>query len=296
MLGGLVALCARAAGPCQPVSGERIEARDLARQLPEFAALEPGMLIGYAPLAGARRVLTVQQLENLARKAGVAVRELQPVCFERAVVFLNREQLERLLASQLPGVEVRVVDFPKGPVPEGELEFPLAGLRRPVKAGPETVVLWRGRVRYGEHRTYPVWVKVQLAQQVNQLVARRALAAGEVLGPADIEPRTVVAFPELHARRNIRLEQVIGRRLRKAVRAGEVIDASAVEIPPEVEAGSTVEVTVTSGLARIRFETKAETGGAAGDWIWVRNPQGGRRFQVRVCGPGKAELVLGGES
>ena len=60
------------------------------------------------------------------------------------------------------------------------------------------------------------------------------------------------------------------------------------EAPPrEVERGDVVAVEVRSGLALLKFDGAAESGGKAGDVVSVRNPANGARFRARVMAKGK---------
>lgn len=289
-------LAEQASEPCYPLEEDRIYGRHLAAVLPLFGALPSDASLGYTPLPGVQRVFTVAQLEQLARRYGLQPVGLRPVCFERAAERLRIEEIRRAMEMALPGVEIDLVDYLRAPVPRGQLEFPLSGLVRPREADPQTVVLWKGLVRYGEHRTFPVWARVRLAVTGQAVVAARALEAGRMIQPGDVELRTMRRFPSLGKPELEDLQTVFGAKLRRAVAAGQVIQAEDLDLVQSIRAGSTVRVSVISGGAEIRFEAQAETAGRVGDRIWVRNPMNGRRFQARVVGPGSVELVVGGDS
>jgi hypothetical protein len=57
--------------------------------------------------------------------------------------------------------------------------------------------------------------------------------------------------------------------------------------PLEVERGDAVEVEVRSGAALLRFDALAESGGRAGDLVFLRNPESRARFSARVVARGK---------
>jgi hypothetical protein len=73
---------------CQMVDGDHIRAGDVAAVAPAFAALDPAVEIGLAPLPGIKRVLRSGDLLQLARDHGI---EFTPypaplpaeICFER---------------------------------------------------------------------------------------------------------------------------------------------------------------------------------------------------------------------
>jgi hypothetical protein len=73
---------------CQTVDGDHIRAGDVAAMAPAFAALDPTVEIGLAPLPGIRRVLRSGDLLQLARDHGIALDPSQAplpaeICFER---------------------------------------------------------------------------------------------------------------------------------------------------------------------------------------------------------------------
>ncbi len=55
----------------------------------------------------------------------------------------------------------------------------------------------------------------------------------------------------------------------------------------DVRQGDIVEVDVHSGLAHLKFEARAESSGAIGETIAVRNPTSTKRFQARIAAKGK---------
>jgi hypothetical protein len=62
-----------------------------------------------------------------------------------------------------------------------------------------------------------------------------------------------------------------------------------VPFPPRngVARGERVVVEVTSGAARLAFETTAESAGGVGNFVLVRNPANGRLFPAKVAAKGK---------
>jgi len=56
---------------------------------------------------------------------------------------------------------------------------------------------------------------------------------------------------------------------------------------PDVRRGDTVAVEVRSGGARLKFASRAESGGRAGESVMVRNPVNGRIFRAVVEEKGK---------
>jgi hypothetical protein len=75
-------------GACISVETDRILAKDLASANQAFAAVDPGIEIGFSPLPGVTRVMRASELAALARKLGIAASPdsavaVESVCFVR---------------------------------------------------------------------------------------------------------------------------------------------------------------------------------------------------------------------
>lgn len=123
----------------------------------------------------------------------------------------------------------------------------------------------------------PVWFDVHA--QAARWVLRRDLPAGHVLQAEDLERRDVDV-----AGVSASPEDPTGQRLRRAVRAGSVLPASAVEDLPWVSRQDEVTVEVRSGSVIVESRGIALADGRAGDWVAVRIP-GAELLRGRVIGP-----------
>ncbi len=120
--------------------------------------------------------------------------------------------------------------------------------------------------------------------------ATRDLARGETIVAADaVATRERVSLVTLQ--RLPVLSDVIGARVLRPVRAGDAIVATAIDLPPLVRSGSTVEAHARFGrVDAVAILTAVQTG-ALGEVIQVVNPRGGRRLRARVSGPGSVEVM-----
>ncbi len=285
----LLALSIRAWGEgCITVDDDRIHAADLARARPAFEALDPVLVVGYTPLPGLERVFSADQLDGILARHGVAGPAGGRLCVERKTIVPTQESFVAALQSAL-GADVRMelIDFSRKPVPPGEITFARDDLRIPSSATPETPVLWRGEVVYGDRRSTPIWARVRISKQATQVVATRDLRAGEALGAADLAVETADVFPGSEPALD-RTEDATGAILRRSLQAGDPVYASLLRLPNDVDRGQVVSVEVASGGARLRFDGRAETAGRRGDRILVENPTTGKRFSATVTGPGQA--------
>jgi hypothetical protein len=157
---------------CVAVDGERILLADLARAVPAFSDAPPGEAIGLAPSPGVRRILGRVEIERLGGRFGVTVPDGAGACFERAVAPLEEARVTQALARVFasPGAWT-LADFCRYPVPRGEIEF-----TAPQASRSSAAVLVRGRIRYGENRSFPIWARIKIAHP-----------------PREVEPGDVVA-------------------------------------------------------------------------------------------------------
>src|SRR4051812_36225942 len=113
---------------CLPVEGDRILMRDLAAGVPAFASSDPTESIGFAPAPGAQRRFSAGELRRLAARIGVDA-AIEPVCFERRLSELTREQALAAIRDSLPaGAEFELIEFSNSRIPKGAIEFPSAGV------------------------------------------------------------------------------------------------------------------------------------------------------------------------
>jgi flagella basal body P-ring formation protein FlgA len=275
-------------GGCVAVEGDRIRAADLARAVPAFAAAPPEAELGYAPAPGARRYVRPREVARWAVRLGIPLSDSAPLCVERRMEALDgsrvRAAMEQALGAQ---VRIEVVEWSRRPVPAGTLEFPLSGLARPPRSDPAAPVLWKGWVRYGSGRRYPVWARVRVGVKGVRVIAAAPLKPGQLIRDDAVRLENYEGFPDARAWFSS-TEEVSGRMLRQAVPAGAPLRRDAVEDPPDVARGATVRVEAASGMARVVLEGRAESAGRLGQVVRVRNPSTGKTFRARVEGPGRA--------
>lgn len=289
--------------PCLAVSGDEIHNGDLARFVPAFAALDPEGRVGFAPVPGARRILSPGEIANLARRSGLALSSPPPpACFERPTQILSRTQIEDALHQALahkPGeagapVDVEVVDYSRYPVPIGSIEFPRSGLSYPVRGDASVAVEWLGRLHYGHGQVATIWARVKLKTVRQVLVAAGALSAGAPIEPDQVrlEPRAVFPFPETEA---LDPEQAAGRIPRRSIAQGEIVNPAYLTEAPAVRRGDEVAVRFQDGSLLLRFPATAGATGQIGDAIVVENEASHVRLRGVVEGRGQV-LVKVAES
>lgn len=278
-----------AAAACMAVEGEMIRLADFARALPAFAAAETDAPVGFSPAFGAQRMFAGAEVQRLAARYRIELPGAGTVCFVRPSHRLDEPRVKAALLKVLAesGAELELLDFARYDVPEGELEFNRMGLQR-TGAGNRTR-LWRGRVVYGNRRSFPIWAHVRLALRREGLVATEAIPTGRPIAPGDVKVETLDLDP-FEPWPASRPEDVIGRVARRGINAGKPILLSSLGATPLVKRGQDVEVTVRSGAMQLKFLGKAQKTAQKGELITVRNPSSGRVFPAKVAGKGQVAV------
>src|SRR5205085_2472986 len=204
------------------------------------------------------------------------------VCFERKLTPLTKEQVMTALRASLPqAAELELLEFSHVRIPEGTLEFSRSGLPPARQDSAREPVIWRGSVKYAAAQSMPVWAKARVWISRRSVVAVQDLQAGKRIGAEQIRMGNIDSGPYSQGEA-LGTEQAVGLALRRAVRAGQPITRSALEMPLLVERGETVGLEVRVGGAFLKSRVRAEGSGRAGDTISVRNIESGKSFQARI--------------
>jgi flagella basal body P-ring formation protein FlgA len=281
-------------GACLPVGGERILGSDLALADARFAALPATQIIGYAPAPGMKRIFAAAELGRIARANGMAMENPAELCFEIPMRRISIEEAAEAMRRSLPpGAELTIVELSKPEMPVGELEFPLNGLDPAGRLDPaadQGVQLWRGSVKYAATKKLQVWARVNVAQRLTAVVATRDLMENVPINASALRMEKWTG-PIQHSQVALRMEEVLGRAPRRAVKAGSPIPLDLLDNAGIVRRGDAVRVEVRSGPARLVFDAIAEKQAKNGDTIELRNPSNGRIFRARMEGS-KAVIVI----
>lgn len=122
------------------------------------------------------------------------------------------------------------------------------------------------------------------------VVAKSHLGRGAQLNPSFLQLKEVKTTG-LNNDYFTRLEELTGKRLKSALRAGRVISSKNLEQALAVNKGDLVSL--SSGGNRIRVEISAEAlnSGSVGQQIRVKNLQTGKQIKALVVGPGAATAL-----
>ena len=135
---------------------------------------------------------------------------------------------------------------------------------------------------------WSIYVPVELRIYRNVVVAARALQRGDSLTADDlkIEARDVLApgSPAL-----TRLDDAIGKNLRRPLAENTVLTASVVEFPILIRRGDRISISSHNGGIAVRANAEALDNGRYGERIRARNLQAEKVIEVTVTGPGEGE-------
>jgi flagella basal body P-ring formation protein FlgA len=265
----------------------QILARDLAPAWPALLTLAPDTPLAPAPMPGVARVFRPLELRQLAARWHVSQVPGTPLCVARPVKTLDAQRLLDAMRRSWPAAAIEILDFSRQPAPEGPLEFPRSALRREAGAA-----LWNGWIAYAENRRFHVWARVRITESVPRVVAAAELQPGRPVTAAQVIAVTRQEFPaeEPYARS---LAEVIGLWPRRPIPAGAALRTDQLTEPKIVLMGESVEVEVRNGGAFVKLEGTAESAGAVGEMVSVRNPSSRQLIRARVLGPGKATVDSG---
>jgi len=281
------------ASPCLPVLGDTIRAHDLVEAVPAFAALPAELPLGYAPVPGATRILRAQDLEEVASRQGVLLKQEDDICVSWRLRLPSEEEFRQAMAAalNLPGVSIEIVETSRFPAPPGDLTFALSALKPPPQGDPDRPVLWKGYVDYGERRRFAVWARVRIKADTMRVAAAKPVKAGVPIEREQVELRACRCFPFGDEAAKT-LEEVVGHVSRHPFQAGDLIPVRSLDRPVDVDRGDLVKVEVHNGAAVIQAEGRAEARGRRGETILVRNETTGKKFRAKVAGPNQVVLWL----
>ncbi len=270
---------------CVAIDGDRILAGQLAESIPWFAAFPPDTLAGYTPQPGVRRYIGGSTLQRLAAQFGVPDDAAGDLCVERRVQPVPEEEMRAAMLKSLEATTaaLEIVEASRLPAPAGRVEFPMSGLAR--AADTSNVAVWKGFVRYDGNRRFPIWARVKLAGSCTAMVASEDLPAGAAIRASQVREEAKVCFPG-STQGHVALSDVVGKTPRRLLKAGSPVSMASLARPLQVKRGESVTAEAREEGVLLKIDAVAETAGAIGDTIVVRNPSTGKRFAARVDAAG----------
>jgi hypothetical protein len=280
---------------CTAVEGERILARDLVREVPPLAGIEPETDLGPSPLPGVRRVLSrAQLLRFMSTHESVPAGLPDSVCVERPLVQLEPEAVENALRKSarelFPGqvVQLELLDYSRYQVSPGTLRFQRQGVLGGSGNTVDAALLWRGSLRTEIGRSIPIWARAKVLVQRACWRAKVSVVAGARPAEDQFEREDRWVNPFLMAADCVNPSQKEVR-LRRTVRQGQFLIRSDLTALPPVRRGDKVQATLNVASAKLSVDAVAEMDGLPGQSVFVKRE--GRRLRARVVSAGSVEIM-----
>lgn len=203
-------------------------------------------------------------------------------------------QLEQILQDflaasrdRLPEAKIRIKSL-QGPrpfaLPAGKVSHEVIPASPDILSSRRFTILFRIDGRVVENLA----VRAELEALAPVVVAAHDLGRGIELAESDLR----VVELDLNGLRNPCLDsrELLGKKLKRPLRAGDAFDRTQVEFPPMIRRGEVVSIQVVSGSLRISAAGEARQDGREGETIRVRNSSSRKEILCRVIAPGLAQV------
>ena len=146
-------------------------------------------------------------------------------------------------------------------------------------------ILCEGRHSWGLFITARTTVTTEVA------VAARSLKRGELIQAGDIQ-MSLRKLTGLGPGTVAHGDRLIGKELRRSIRAGDPVRLSAVTEPTVIKRGDDVAIEAKLGNVAVVSSGTALSDGRIGQQIRIRNSKSERIVKARVTGPGRTQVRL----
>jgi len=154
---------------------------------------------------------------------------------------------------------------------------------------------WTGRqfftVRERAASSKPVSFNVDVQRVARAVATTRHLAAGDVIGPADVELAEVNPL-SLSTTVVLNVDDALGKETKRAIPAGQIVQTSMLQRPLVVKRGELVAVYSLAAGVQVKATAKSLGDGALGDVILLEATENNKRFQARVTAPQEAMVFV----
>lgn len=250
------------------------------------------LVIGRAPLPGKSRTLEAAFILQRLRQNGFdpASLDLQipaEIVLTRSAVEIGRERIEQIVrsfiqqqsAGRSEAVRVKEVRVSEPPVlPPGRLTFEVSAPKHASLSGsvPLAIVF-----KVNDEFEKRIWVTAVLEARAQAVVCRRPLGRLKPIEAGDVELRAV-DLNALPGEYFSELEEVVGKRVKRALDSHTVLRPDLIESQPAVKRGDRVVIIAESGGLRVTAVGLAKQKGAPGERISVVNLDSHRVIQAQV--------------
>ncbi len=266
---------------------------------PQTAPYLAGLVLGPAPAPGQEIRLDSRQLqEQLLRLEPRLVRATfggaDTIIVKRAGILVGADRIRRLLDRFLlkeqkrhPGVRLafRNLHLPAPFVlPKGTVRSEIRPSDPDIFKARSFNLIFRVDNRVEKNLT----VRGSVTGHARVVTLARDLPRGSILQPEDL----VLVEREINHLRQpfFRTAGLVGKKLKRSLRQGEVLTRTMIDTPPAVKRGQPVMIVLTRGALSLSAKGIAKRDGKPGDTIPVRNISSQKVILCQVTGPGRVEV------
>ncbi len=198
----------------------------------------------------------------------------------------SRERIERAASeharSQAGGGRLQI----QARLPDTRLNLPRC--TQPLEAH-SSRFSQRMQVKVSCPGTWALYVPVNVTQQKQLVVMTRSLASGEIVSAADVT-LSWQQLKDISYGHFERLDGVIGRKMARSARAGQILRPNQLRQAFSVRKGDTVTLLSRVGGVEIRSRGTAEHDAVENSAVSVKNLSSGKRVQGYARGGGIVEI------
>lgn len=188
---------------------------------------------------------------------------------------------------RLPNITFEFIPFS---LPEA-FTFPAGSLQYDVIPAVETIVGSRSFTivyRVGGKTVKNLAVRGRLSANAEVVVVQQPLRRGVVISSNDVE-LVAVDISKAHDPLFV-LEDVIGQRVVRSMRAGQLVESKYIELPPVIKKGDFVRIIAQRGSMVLTASGVARQDGRMNETIRVKNSSSQKEVRGRVIGPSQVKV------
>lgn len=136
---------------------------------------------------------------------------------------------------------------------------------------------------------WALYVSVTVSADLPVVVAAHPLSRGAILQPGDLDLR-ITNSDRLYADYLTRLDQAVGKRLRRNIGGGTTINNGMLLTPKAVKYGNLVTLVTRAGGLEVRMKGKAVGQGGIGERVAVQNLSSKRKVEGIIRSAGLVEV------
>ena len=252
-----------------------------------------------APKPAQTVVLKREQIERALRQNGVDVTKLswagaKSVRVEGSSQTITADSVQQQIDTFLRNAEARRPDVtfaftpfsPPQPfiLPAGSIQIEVIPAVRDIVGSRHFTLVYRVNGRTVKNLA----VRGKLLVEADVVVAQQPLRRGAIISERDVDVTTL----DISRLRDplFSLADVVGKRVARSVRAGQVIERKNVEFPPLVKKGAFVRIVARRGAMLLTAIGIARQDGQLEEIIRVQNSRSNKEIRARVVGPDQVEV------